>query len=445
MPRTTVDAPITTKAARERLPIRAEPYWRGVEAGIAVGYRRGTRGGTWLARLLDGTKYREERLGRADDALPANGADYLDFRQAQTAAVAWAARRRRIAAGLEPEPSKVTSAPYTVADALRDHLADLQVRGSRGVTQTRTSAEAHIIPGLGPIAVGRLSREKVGSWFRAMAASPARLRSRPGTPQRFRAVDLEDEDGARRRRATANRILTILKAALNHARQEGRATCPPDAWQLVKPFRNADAPKVRFLTDQEAVRLVNACPTDFRALVTAALLTGCRYGEIAAIRPRDLDLAGGTVVIPRSKSGKARHVVLTREGVAFFRNMSAGTAPEMPIFQRAGMARQATRDAPVEMRRVPWSNSDQFRPMAKACEAAGIVPAISFHILRHTHASRLARAGVPLSVIATQLGHADTRMTERHYAHLAPSYVAETIRAHFTDLGLAAVENIKSV
>lgn len=41
-----------------------------------------------------------------------------------------------------------------------------------------------------------------------------------------------------------------------------------------------------------------------------------------------------------------------------------------------------------------------------------------------------------MGVIAEQLGHADTRMTEKHYAHLAPSYVADTIRAHFPTLGI---------
>ena len=45
--------------------------------------------------------------------------------------------------------------------------------------------------------------------------------------------------------------------------------------------------------------------------------------------------------------------------------------------------------------------------------------------------------GVGLGVIAAQLGHADTRMTEKHYAHLAPSYVADTIRAQFPTLGIA--------
>jgi integrase len=55
--------------------------------------------------------------------------------------------------------------------------------------------------------------------------------------------------------------------------------------------------------------------------------------------------------------------------------------------------------------------------------------AISFHALRHTHGSTLAMKGVPMGVIAEQLGHADTRMTEKHYARLAPSYVADTRRA----------------
>jgi hypothetical protein len=44
-------------------------------------------------------------------------------------------------------------------------------------------------------------------------------------------------------------------------------------------------------------------------------------------------------------------------------------------------------------------------------------------------------------VIAAQLGHSDTRMTERHYAHLAPSYVADTVRAAFAPLGLMREPN----
>jgi hypothetical protein len=53
--------------------------------------------------------------------------------------------------------------------------------------------------------------------------------------------------------------------------------------------------------------------------------------------------------------------------------------------------------------------------------------------------------GVPMGVIAEQLGHADTRMTEKHYAHLAPSYVADTIRAHFPTLGIAEESTVTPI
>jgi len=110
------------------------------------------------------------------------------------------------------------------------------------------------------------------------------------------------------------------------------------------------------------------------------------------------------------------------EGRDFFAMLTAGKLGTDPIFTRA--------DSDV------WGKSHQMRPMAEACKRAKIKPPISFHVLRHTHGSTLAMRGVPMAVIAEQLGHADTRMTEKHYAHHAPSCVADTIRAHFPKLGI---------
>jgi integrase len=76
----------------------------------------------------------------------------------------------------------------------------------------------------------------------------------------------------------------------------------------------------------------------------------------------------------------------------------------------------------------PFRKSDQARPMIEACDRAKIKPRISFHGLRHTWASLAVMNDVPLMVVARNLGHADTRMVEKHYGHLAPSYVAEAIR-----------------
>jgi integrase len=65
-----------------------------------------------------------------------------------------------------------------------------------------------------------------------------------------------------------------------------------------------------------------------------------------------------------------------------------------------------------------------------------INPPASFHILRHTYATHLLRAGAPLPVIAANLGHSDTRITERRYAHLVPSHVAQVIRVTMPKLRL---------
>jgi Site-specific recombinase XerD len=76
-----------------------------------------------------------------------------------------------------------------------------------------------------------------------------------------------------------------------------------------------------------------------------------------------------------------------------------------------------------------WKTAEQSRPMREANANAKIDPPISFHILRHTWASHSVMNGVPLIIVAKNLGHKDMRMVEHHYGHLAPSYVADAIRA----------------
>ncbi len=73
-----------------------------------------------------------------------------------------------------------------------------------------------------------------------------------------------------------------------------------------------------------------------------------------------------------------------------------------------------------------------MRPIFAACKAAGLEH-VGFHDLRVTYG---ARQGVPMAVIAEALGHADERITRKHYAHLAPSYVAQTIREAAAGLGI---------
>jgi Phage integrase family/Transposase, Mutator family len=88
--------------------------------------------------------------------------------------------------------------------------------------------------------------------------------------------------------------------------------------------------------------------------------------------------------------------------------------------------------------RLGWGKSNQTRPMAEACARAKIEPPANFHALRHTYASHAVMAGAPLLVVAKNLGHADTRMVEKHYGHLSQSYIADAIRAAAPRFGTAA-------
>ena len=80
-----------------------------------------------------------------------------------------------------------------------------------------------------------------------------------------------------------------------------------------------------------------------------------------------------------------------------------------------------------------------------ACQRAKIRPPASFHVLRHTFASHLTMAGAPTLVVAKALGHADTRMVEKHYAHLAEDWVAEKIREVAPSLGIVGESKVTSI
>ncbi|MBI4968124.1 MAG: site-specific integrase [Rhodospirillales bacterium] len=425
MARTVRNSKLDTRSARARLKQRREPYWVVLSKGCALGYRKGARG-FWIARYRDEAgKQHYEALGAADDALDENaGAGCLSYKSAQERAGKWFERAERGFDGEEAAKGKVE----TVADALDAYLAEYQHRGGKALAQAKAAIDAHIRPALGSIRLSKLSEGRIKAWLKALAKAPRRLRAAKGSVPRYAAWD-DTPEAQRRRQSTANRVLTFLKAALNQA-VKNKHIASDDAWRLVEPFGEADAARVRYLNDEESRRLVNACELDFRSIVQAALLTGGRYGELIALRASDFNPDSGTVHIPKSKSGKSRHIVLTDEGRLFFESMTAGKAGDALIFTKAdGTA---------------WAKSHQQRPLGAALLRAKIEP-LTFHELRHTYASRLVMRGVPLVVIAAQMGHAGTRMAEKHYAHLAQSYIADTVRAAFGPMGIVEPSNVTTL
>lgn len=416
-------AKINTRTGRTALPKRAEPYWRNVAKGLAIGYFKGSTGGTWIARHFSiETGRRKSALGLADDIADADGVRVLSFDQAAQAALKWYETLRAADAG------EVPAGRHTVAQALTDYLKDLERTRRKPMLRTRSVVNTHILPTLGNVELAKLTHSKVKVWRDSIAESMPRVRRKPQTDDKaFREVDLSDEEIARKRQATANRIYTVLRAALNYAFRHGKVSSDA-AWKRIEPFKQVDAAKVRYLDVAECMTLIAACPNDFQSLIRAALYTGCRYGELIAMKADAFNPDANTVHIPRSKSGKQRYIPLTNEGADFFASISHGKqANDLLFTHHEGREKGEA-----------WKESQQRFWMLKVCGEAKIKPAIGFHILRHTYASQLAMNGTPMPVIASLLGHADTRMTEKHYGHLSPSYVANTLRANLPSFGFEA-------
>ena len=415
MGRRVKDARLDNRSSRLKLPVRKEPYWRLVSEGCHVGYYRGTRVGKWVARYRPAgsdAAYKKRTLAEADDVRDADGETILSFDQADAAA-------RRWFESVSTGGGRRTA--HTVGDAL-----DAYVKGFSGKSLAKTKAriEAVIRPALGHEKLAKLSRKTISDWHRERAGAPAMLRTRKGASVRNIRPAVTD-DAVRARRATANRDLTVLKAALNRF-AEDHPGLPVHAWRDVKPFKGVDGAKLRYLSDDEARRLVNACDPQFRPMVQAALLTGAGYGELAGLKVADVDLQAGTIFMPYTKGGKARFVYLEGEGKQLFERAVSGKSGDAFVFCRASGQR--------------WNASQQSRYLHSASTNGNVIPRAGFHDLRRTYGARLAIKGTPMTVIAEALGHADERITRRHYAHLSPSYVATVIRQGAAGLGIVPEE-----
>jgi len=259
MARTVRNQKIDSRSARTRLAMRREPYWTVLSWGFALGYRRGVKGGTWVARFrADDGRQHYGPLGAADDAREPDGLSVFSFAQAQERARVWFDQRSREQAG----DFAPLGRPYTVADAVADYRADYLRRGGKAADRLDWSAKAWILPELGTIPLGKLSKGRIVAWHQKLAETPARLRTKTGSIQKYREAD-DNPEAVRRRRSTANRVLTILKAALNYAHAE-RKCVSDDAWRAVRALREADAARLRYLLCRCRARSHECCARDQR-------------------------------------------------------------------------------------------------------------------------------------------------------------------------------------
>lgn len=225
---------------------------------------------------------------------------------------------------------------------------------------------------------------------------------------------------------TINNHLAILQKCLRSAQDWGVLDKLPKAQKL-----KTSVPRFDFFSPDESEKLARAGnDSRARAMVLLALRTGMRIGEILALEWRHVDLDRRLITVEQSifrgvlgtpKSGRLRYIPITEE-------LAEALLPERRsggfVFGlRGGQAR---------------THDMAYKALHRACDQAGL-RRVGWHTLRHTFASQLAAASVPIPAVQQLLGHSTIAMTMR-YAHVAPSSLHAAVsvldrRAETTPVG----------
>lgn len=212
----------------------------------------------------------------------------------------------------------------------------------------------------------------------------------------------------------ARNELQVAKAALRLAKSRGQFV--DEAIFDIEPVRHEAAEGVA-LTPEKLLLVAGLMPERLSRLVLLTGTVGFRWGEAVNLDESMLDLAAGTVTIPRdlNKSRRGKKIELAPSEVTLFREQLALRDIESTLLF-------PTLDGLV------YSGSGFRKHWVRARGAAGL-DGFKFHWLRHTAISLMARAGMKAEHIAERVGHSDGgALVYRKYRHLFPSEVKDSVR-----------------
>jgi site-specific recombinase XerD len=364
---------LNTPKRREKAEL-LRTYTEVIDPGVHLMYRRGKAGGQWYGRRYsnDGAKrYTVEHLAIADDTLAADGVTVLSYAQAL------AALTRKAEAA--PPPKKAT---LTVQVACEDYVTYLRAH-RKTAKDTEARLKKHAYPVLGLKLVTALTKTELEAWHIGMVRH-----------------DDDDADVERASKDSANRVLSMLKAALNRAFADEANAIPADAaWRKVKPFRGVRRARQVHLDKAQCKRLLLATTGAFRRLVTAALLTGARPPH-ELVTPKVKAFNAELAILSVDGKTGPRDVVLNSEAVAFFEEIIKDRDPEELLLPRDDGA--------------PWGKNHHIRPMEEAVKRAKLPDATTLYALRHTHISQALLNNMNIKLLADNCG-TSIAMIEDHY------------------------------
>jgi len=421
MPRKVRDSNLETRTARGRLKVAHKPYFRLIEPGLHLGYRKLAGGpGTWLVRRYSGAgKYVAENLRTdegaivtADDYSDADGRAILTFGQAQERAKA-------------RQSAPLTGDLPTVGTVVEAYIAARDEReASRRGRPFRSDAHR-----LRRYVTGRAPRGK------QEAVAPAEL-------ARVRLDRLRDEDLSEWRAslpkamstAAKQRVTSDLKAALNLAYAQHRKKLDPSFVVTVKHALKAaeggepesPARDNQILTDAQITALLRAAQEidaeqgwegDLYRMAVVLAATGARFSQVARMRVADCLAVERRLLVPVSRKGKGKtgsvRVAVSEDTIRALQPAMVGRS-EAPLFER-WRHQQVKGNKWERVGRGAWKLASEFsRPWGLIAERAKL-PEIIPYALRHSSIVRGLRQHLPVGLVA-KMHDTSTKIIERHYA-----------------------------
>lgn len=378
---------LTTAGGRAALTPSAQIYWRKLSAGKAIGYRKTTadEDGAWWARWRDAENGRQvyERLGDLRTVPPGKR-----YARADELANAWFKACER---GL------VQHAGVTVADAIDRHERAIKrvENNPKKAGEFRRQMARHVIgTDLAQIALQRLTNEQTEEWRAALIETPA------------------SDSGEPLARATVNRIMTRLRAALNRAFDDGLVVSNRGWKRALKRMPGRDGRRTLDLDRTQRAAWIAACEPDAAALLKALSLLPLRPGAMAAFKVSDYTRRTRALLIDKDKEGEGRHVILPEATAALFDDQCRNKVGTAPIFMQADGS--------------PWTNAAWCVPFKAAALAAGLPPETVAYTMRHSVISDLVIGRLDLHSIA-KISGTSVKMIEEHYGHLRADSVTDAL------------------
>jgi len=262
---------------------------------------------------------------------------------------------------------------------------------------------------------------------------------------KLRDLEPEDVEGLLARmaaqgaaRESVKRIRATLGQALDTAIK--RRKVPYNVARLAEMPRTEPPAERRSLTPEQATALLKAAKGDpVEAFLVAGLMLGLRPGELLGLQWANVDLDAATLDVVGSlkREGATLRLGDVKRGIRQSRRRLDLPARVVEVLRahQAAQKKQRFRVGPDWQDNdlvfcseigTPLAHTNMNRKIAPVTERAGIGHWSMTELARHSAASLMSDAGIPLEVVADTLGHASTRMLEKHYRH----QVRPSIGAH---------------